>query len=165
MGLFVFLFLSIGLVPVAHSTFKVRSLNFNLFNQPKIHARWRRERPWSKTPTWRKKCSKTPWTAPLRPLKNIISKKTLQLISKKSSTRNTTRRGIASWAEILVPTSPTKPDTLSISIWVKWPSSSSRADKKLSKIPGARLLNISFIYENSRCFKLKAARKYEEEWN
>lgn len=58
--------------------------------------------------------------------------------SKKSSTRSTTRRGIASWAATSARTWRMRPATSSTSTWGRWPSCCSRAASRPAPPPRAR---------------------------
>merc|ERR1712117_509986 len=75
------------------------------------------ERPSSKMRICPKTCSKTPSTSPPKPLKNTTSKKISPLISRRSSTRNTTQLGTVLLEGTLDLMSPTRPSTLFTSTW------------------------------------------------
>merc|ERR1712212_882017 len=86
-------------------------------------------RPSSRTLTCPRRCSRTPWIVLLRHLRNTTLRRISLPTSRKSLTKSTTQPGIASWAGISGPTSPTRPGISSTSTLVRWPSCCSRAGR------------------------------------
>ncbi|MCL4168891.1 UNVERIFIED_CONTAM: hypothetical protein GTU68_015407 [Idotea baltica] len=80
-------------------------------------------------PIWPKKCNKMLWMSLNKAWRNITSRKTSLLTSRKSLTRSTTPLGIALLAETLAATSLMRPNISSISTWDKWPFFCSNLDK------------------------------------
>merc|ERR1719436_281000 len=76
--------------------------------------------------------------------------KDMPLSSRKNSTKNTAQPGTASLAATLAVMLPTRPSTLSISIWDKSPSFCSNLDRPTSKSAKQRSHHISTVVFRSK---------------
>merc|ERR1711971_49293 len=125
-------------------------------------------RPLSRMRICPRTCKPMLSNAPLRHSRNTTSKRTLQLTSKKNSTKNTAQHGIALSDATLDHTLPTRQNTLSTSILDRSRFSSSSLDRAVQTAKAEQLYpyNIAIIkngntrYVSLTTYKLHTRTSY-----